>query len=85
MRPFFQLLDLALSLYSLVVLGRVLISWINLDPRHPLVRFLGNATDPLLDRIRRLLPLQFGGFDFSPMLLLIGISFLARLLRLAAH
>lgn len=85
MRPIFQLLDLALSLYMLIILARVLLTWLNPDPRHPLVRFLCRATDPLLDRIRRIVPLQFGGVDFSPMVLLLVLSFLSRLLRLAAH
>jgi YggT family protein len=41
------------------------------------VRFLHNATDPVLYRLRRLLPfLQAGTFDFSPIVLLLLLSVL---------
>jgi YggT family protein len=46
------------------------------------VRFLHNATDPLLDKIRRVVPLQFGGIDFSPIILLFGIFLLQRVVVL---
>ena len=32
------------------------ISWVNPDPYNPIVRFLVNATEPVLWRIRRALP-----------------------------
>jgi YggT family protein len=62
----------------LVVLGRVLMSW--LDPRFekPLGQFLYSLTEPFLAPIRRLLP-QTGMFDFSPLVLLIGLGLLMRL------
>jgi YggT family protein len=62
----------------LVVLGRVLMSWI--DPRFekPLGQFLYSLTEPFLAPIRRLLP-QTGMFDFSPLVLLIGLGLLMRL------
>ena len=41
----------------------------------PLLRFVYQATEPLLAPIRRLLPSQ-GGLDFSPMILLFGIYLL---------
>ena len=53
------------ELYSFVLLARVLISWIQLDPYNPIVRLLHQLTEPLLAPIRRLLPTA-GLFDFSP-------------------
>jgi YggT family protein len=49
-------------------------SWVNPDPYNPIVRFLHTATDPVLDRMRRILPLQFGAMDLTPIALLILIS-----------
>jgi len=68
-------LGLVLTLYMYIVIARALISWVNPDPRNPIVRFLYNATEPLLYRVRRVLPLM-GGIDFSPLVVIIGIYFL---------
>lgn len=76
-----QVIDLAFSVYTLIVLARAIISWVNPDPYNPIVRFLHSATDPVLDRMRRWLPLQFGGFDFSPLLLLVALTFVQRLVK----
>lgn len=72
-------LDWVLTIYMYIVIARALISWVNPDPRNPIVRFLYNATEPLLYRVRRALPF-FGGIDFSPLVVLIGIMFLQRFL-----
>lgn len=64
-----------IDLYSLIVLAAVIISWVHLDPRHPLVAFLHALTEPALAPIRRVLP-AMGGIDFSPMVLLIGLQLL---------
>lgn len=66
--------DLIIQIYTLIVVGRAIISWVNPDPYNPIVRFLHNATDPVLYRIRKVLPLQFSGIDFSPILLLVGLQ-----------
>jgi YggT family protein len=65
--------------YSLVVLASVILSWIRLDPDNPLVKIVGTLTEPVLGPIRRILP-DFGGIDFSPMLLLLALRFLRGLL-----
>ena len=68
-------LDLILTLYMYIVIARALISWVNPDPRNPIVRFLYNATEPLLYRVRRVVP-YMGGIDFSPLVVIVGIYFL---------
>ena len=70
-----QLIDL----YSLIVLGAVIISWIQLPPTNPAAVFLRAMTEPVLDPIRRVLP-PMGGIDFSPLVLLFGLQFLRGLL-----
>jgi YggT family protein len=67
-------LDMVLTLYLFIVFARVVISWVNADPRNPIVRFLYNATEPLLYRVRRVLP-DVGGIDFSPLVVIIAIYF----------
>ena len=70
-----SVINVVLSVYIWVILGRVIISWVNADPYNPIVRFLHEITEPPLRTIRRYLPVV-GGFDFSPMLLILAIIFL---------
>ena len=75
-----QLVNLGFQVYIFLVVARALLSWIGSDPYHPLVRFLNRATDPVLDRLHRLLPLQFGGIDLTPVALLLVLYLLKDLL-----
>jgi len=71
-----KLVDFLLTIYMWMIIGRAVISWVNADPYNPIVRFLIEATEPLLSRIRRFLPMSIGGMDFSPMILIMAIMFL---------
>ena len=61
------LVQLFFDLYVIVLLARVLLSWVQVDPRNPIVNLINQLTEPLLTPIRRLLP-QSGALDFSPMI-----------------
>ena len=63
-------INLAFSAFNLLLLARILISWVQLDPYNPVVQFLHNVTEPFLAPVRRRLP-PFGMFDFSPLVVLI--------------
>ena len=71
-----RILDIGLSLYMYILIGRAIISWVNPDPYNPIVRFLNSVTEPVLFRIRRRLPLFFGGIDFSPIIVILAIIFI---------
>ena len=73
-------LDVALTIYMWVIVIRALISWVNPDPYNPIVRFLYAITEPVRYRIRRYLPVVFGGFDLSPIVVILGIIFLQKFL-----
>ena len=81
--PLIALLIQLLDLYSLVVLGAVVISWIQLPPSNPVATFLHALTEPALAPIRGLLP-DMGGLDLSPLVLLIGLRMLRGLLLAGA-
>lgn len=70
-----RVLDILLWLYMWIVIIRALISWVNPDPYNPIVRFLYQATEPVLYRVRRYLPYT-GGIDFSPLIVILIIIFL---------
>ena len=71
-----RILDIGLSLYMYIIIARAIISWVNPDPYNPIVRFLNSITEPVLLRIRRRLPLFFGGMDFSPIIVILAIIFI---------
>jgi YggT family protein len=76
------------SAYEILILIRVLLSWINVDPyrpaiRHPLVRLLQQVTDPVLAPLRRLIPPIAGTVDISPVIALFALEILRRVITSA--
>ena len=75
LRVFIQLFVTALWL---LVLGRVLLSWINPRFEGPVARVLYETTEPVLAPIRRVLP-STGMIDLSPLVLILVLGVLMRL------
>ncbi len=69
-----------LTFYLFIVLARAILSWVSPDPYNPIVRFIHNVTEPLLSRIRRALPLNLGGIDISPIIVMMAVIFLQKFL-----
>ena len=83
------ILHYVLTFFMWIVVARAVLSWVNPDPYNPIVRFIHNVTEPVLYRIRTKIPVDFGGIDFSPIIVILGIIFLqnfviSSLLRLSA-
>lgn len=71
-----SILDWLLTMYFWILVLAIVVSWVNADARNPFVRFFYAATDPVLYQIRRRLPfLVAGGFDLSPILVFLAITF----------
>lgn len=69
------LIGWAVRLYTFVIIGAVLVSWVNADPWNPIVRFLRAATEPVFRWVRRVLPfVVIGGLDLSPLVVLLGLQ-----------
>lgn len=68
------------QLYLFAILGWVIASWIPSARRYRAVRMLGRVTEPFLRLFRAVLP-PMGGFDFSPVLAILLLQFLANWLR----
>ena len=66
------LVQLLFDLYVIVLLARVLLSWVQVDPQNPIVNLIHQLTEPLLAPIRRLMP-PTGPMDFSPMVAFIVV------------
>ena len=71
-----KIVDMGLTLYMWIIIGRSLISWVNPDPYNPIVQFLYRATEPVMAPIRRWLPLRNMGIDISPIIVIVAIIFL---------
>ncbi len=65
-----------LTIYMWIIIIRALLSWVNPDPYNPIVRLLHQVTDPVLYRVRRLIPLPMVGIDLSPIIVIVIIIFL---------
>lgn len=74
-----MMIELFIQLYSLVILARVLMSWVNIDPYSPLARTIFNLTEPVLAPVRNLLP-PAAGLDFSPIIVLVLLQVIGRML-----
>lgn len=71
--------------YEILILIRVLLSWINTDPyrpaiSHPLIRLLQQVTDPVLAPLRRVIPPIGGAVDISPVVALFALEILRRII-----
>ena len=71
-----QILKIILELYMWIMIIRSLLSWVNPDPYNPIVQFLNSITEPVLYRVRQLIPMSGVGIDFSPMIVILIIIFL---------
>jgi YggT family protein len=80
-------IDLALSIYTWLIIAAAIFSWLYafnvINARNQFVSVIGDflyrVTEPALRPIRRVLP-DLGGIDISPIVLLLIIFFLRQLL-----
>jgi YggT family protein len=70
-----------LSLYSLLIVIRIIFSWGQVSYSNRVMRFLLNATDPILVPLRRIIP-PLGVFDISPIVAIIIIWLFQRAIAL---
>lgn len=72
-------IDILFVALFVAILGRVIISWVNLSPYNPIVVALYQITEPILAPIRRVLP-QTGMIDLSPMVAIIVMGIVRQVL-----
>jgi len=75
------LVNLIVTLVTVLIILNSLISFLNLEPWHPARRFLNQLAEPILRPFRNVIP-PVGMFDLSPLIALIVIQFLGQLIVL---
>lgn len=65
---------------AFAVFARSIISWLPIDKDGSIVHALAAITDPILEPLRRVIP-SIGMIDLSPMVAMLGLFFLANVLK----
>ena len=72
------ILGAVIQLLAIAILIRALLSWIQPDPRNPIVQALDAITEPILQPLRQIIP-RIGMIDITPMVAIIILIFIGRL------
>lgn len=68
----------AIKVYEILLLVRIISSWVVDYPKGDFLRFLYQITDPYLNLFRKYLPfLAAGGIDFSPIVGFLLLEFIS--------
>jgi len=76
-----QLIYNLLSIYEVILIVRILFSWIRPNRSHLVIKWIYKLTDPVLEPIRKLLPMTGMGIDFSPIVVFLIVGLIKGFLR----
>lgn len=66
-----------IGLYEIVLIVRIVLTWIPHNPQSQAVTLLHKITEPVLVPVRRVIP-SIGGIDISPIIVFIALGFIKR-------
>lgn len=72
-------LDYFVRFINFLILVRVLMTWINPNPRNPIVKIIHEVTEPIIGPVRHLIYNKFGYsgmLDFSPIVAIFLVNFI---------
>ncbi len=73
----FSLVHSLISMYIWVIIIAAVLSFVQPDPRNPIVDILNRLTQPVFRFIRQKLPfVVFSGIDLSPIVVIFGLQFI---------
>ena len=77
-----QVIQFVFNIFELLILARVLSTWIQVDPYNPIMQFIYRTTEPFLAPVRSMMAQTFPrlSFDFSPLVVLILATIVERIL-----
>lgn len=74
-----DIISLLITVYVVMILVQVIVSWINPGSYNPVVSLVAQLNEPLLRPARNMMP-NMGGFDLSPLIVMIVLQLLSMLL-----
>ncbi len=74
-----KIIGLVITVFTFSILIQVVLSWVNPSSHNPMTDLLYSINEPVLGRVRKLLP-SFQGFDFSPIFAMIILQLMSMLI-----
>jgi YggT family protein len=71
-----SILYLIIQGIELLLIARIVLSWLQIERKNQFTIQICELVDPILEPLRRNLPLTFGGIDFSPMIIFMVLNFI---------
>ncbi len=70
-------INVAIRVYAILLIVRILLSWIRHNPYQPVIKFIYEVSEPYLKLFRRIIP-PIGMMDLSPIIALLVLDYLIR-------
>ena len=77
------IIDNGFNLLQMLIIIRVILSWIPHDPYNQIIQLLYQLTDIILKPLRDILPLKSAGIDFTPIIAFFLLGFVKKILIMA--
>ena len=76
----FQVIDMVFNLLQIIIIVRVVLSWISHNPSNQFIQIIYQVSEPILKPIREILPITGMGFDLSPVVAFFLLGLLKKIL-----
>ena len=76
----FQVIDMVFNILQIIIIVRVILSWISHNPSNQFIRIIYQVSEPILKPIREILSITGMGFDFSPIVAFFLLGLLKKIL-----
>ena len=76
----FQVIDIVFNILQIIIIVRVVLSWISHNPSNQFIRIIYQVSEPILKPIREILPITGMGFDLSPIVAFFLLGLLKKIL-----
>ena len=74
------IIHLVFQAFQILLIARVVLSWIQTDSYHPVIVWIHNLTEPVLAPVRAVIPFKNMGIDLSPLIVLLLMQMIERFL-----
>lgn len=76
-----SILTWAEQIIEILIIARVLLSWLSHNQFHPFIQSIYRLTDPILKPFQNIVPPEkLGGIDISPIIAIFAVQLVARLI-----